>query len=122
MGGIASAFVVSPVSLTLAGSSINQTSVAASVTVGFASKPVAQLWFTNTSNTEVNVVRVPITINGQGVTVAGTAAYMTTVPAGGFRAYDYKSNGIVLEPSVFKAYAAGTPASGTFVVEVAYNK
>lgn len=108
---------VAPLCLTVAGTAVNTTTLATCVTVGFQSKPAVQLWFTNTSNTVINVVRLPITINGQGTTTAGTAVYFTSIPAGGFKAYDYGSNKVRIPPCVWKAYVDGTPASGTFVVE-----
>lgn len=122
MSGIPSANKIYPVSFTVAGGSISHTTVATSDTVGYLSKPVAQLWFTNTGNTTVNVVLLPITIDGQGTTVAGTAGYMTSVPAGAGKVYDYKSDGNFLGPCVIKVYADGTPSGGTFIMEAAYNK
>lgn len=116
MAGIASAFSVTPTSTTVAASSISHTTVATSDTVWYQNKPASQIWFQNTTNTAVNVVRMPITIDGQGTTVAGTAGYFVTVPASGFMAFDLKTNGVSFGPAVWKVYADGTPASGTFIM------
>jgi hypothetical protein len=122
MSGIDSAFSVTPTSVTVAAASISHTTVAASDTVGYQNKPAVQVWFQNTTNTAINVVRQPILIDGQGTTVAGTAAYFITVPSASFMAFDLKSNSVFFGPAVWKVYADGTPSSGTFVMITVPNK
>lgn len=116
MGGISSYRAVAPVSSTIAAASISHTTVATSDTVVYQNKPAVQVFFSNTTNVAVNVVRLPITIDGQGTTVAGTAGYLLTVPANGFIVLDDKSDGIAMPPSVWKVYADSTPSSGTFTL------
>lgn len=122
MGGIASAFSVTPVSTTVAAASISHTTVATSDTVVYQNNPAVQVWFQNTTNTAVNVVRLPILIAGDGTTVAGTAGYFVTVPAASFMAFDLKTNAVAFGPAVWKVYADGTPSSGTFVCITVPNK
>lgn len=122
MSGIASSFPISPVSKTIAAASISHTTAATSDTVAYHDKPAVSVMFQNTTNTAVNVVRLPITIDGQGVTVAGTAGYLFTVPAASFLMFDRKTNGVHWSPGVWKVYADGTPSSGTFTIMVEYNK
>lgn len=122
MGGIASSFSVNPTSLTIAAASINTTTLATAVTVGYQDKPCAMLWISNHSSTPINLGRVPITIDGQGTTVAGTIKFWDVIPAGAYKAYDFKSDGVHLGPNVWKIYADATPASGTVVIIPVPNK
>ncbi len=116
MGGIASTFSVTPTSSTVAASGISHTTIATSDTVGYQNKPAAKMWFQNTTNTAVNLVRLPILIAGDGTTVAGTAAYFMTIPSASIVPFELKTNGIAFGPAVWKVYADGTPASGTFTM------
>jgi ethanolamine utilization protein EutQ (cupin superfamily) len=122
LSGIASAFSVTPTSTTVAAAAISTTTAATSVTVGYQNKPAVQLWFQNTTNTAVNLVRLPILIAADGTTVAGTAGYFITIPAASQLAFDLKANAVAFGPAVWKVYADGTPASGTFVMITVPNK
>lgn len=116
MGGISSFIAVAPVSTTIAAASISHTTVATSDTVVYQNKPAVQIAFVNMTSTVVNLVRLPITIDGQGTTVAGTAAYFTSLPALSTFIWDQKANGVAMPPSVWKVYADAAPASGTFAI------
>lgn len=115
MGGIPAHFIVNPSATTKVATSITagNTTPATAVSVHYMDKPHVTIGFENTSATEIQVSRQPITINGQGTTVAGTAVYFMTLPPYSFRTRDIKANSIGYGPAVYGIYGANIPASGT---------
>jgi hypothetical protein len=122
MAGIASAFVVSTTSTTVAAAGISTTTAATSVTILYVNKPHVVLEFENTTGTDVNIARLPVTIAGDGTTTTGTAAYWRTIPGNSYRVVDIKANGVMLGPAVYKVFADSTPASGLLNMIVWPNK
>lgn len=112
MTGIPAHFVVAPQSTTIAAAALIGTNLAGAVTIAYVGVPHVMLEFENTTSLQMDIVRVPITINGQGVTVAGTAVHYRPIPPASYRVIDMKSNNVVYGPCVYKAFCASTPSTG----------
>ncbi len=122
MSGISSFHIVAPISTTVAAAAISTTTLATGVTIAYVATPHVMLEFENTTGTQVFIGRTPITINGQGTTVAGTQVYFRPIPANSMRVSDLKTNGIAYGPAIYKVFAASTPASGELVMITTANK